>query len=91
MAKDFQRLWENVTGAKDEAGAVRALAEILAEKDGRAFTLTLERKDAEFCIDILDRVSSDFRIQHSFLPHGLVRASLVTISTPRRNRLSLSR
>lgn len=59
MAKDFQRLWKGVTTAEDEAAAVRALAEMLIEKDGRAFVSCFERKNAEFCIDILDRVSSN--------------------------------
>ncbi|KAF9789222.1 kinase-like domain-containing protein [Thelephora terrestris] len=55
MARDFERLWEDVTAANDEAGAVRALAEILAEKEGRDFISHLYRGDAVFCIDILDR------------------------------------
>ncbi|KAF9789265.1 kinase-like domain-containing protein [Thelephora terrestris] len=55
MVKDFRRLWQDVTSATDEAGAVRALAEILTEKEGRSFISSLERSDAEFCFDILDR------------------------------------
>ncbi|KAF9783534.1 hypothetical protein BJ322DRAFT_1022173 [Thelephora terrestris] len=55
MAKDFQQPWKNVTSANDEASAVRVLAEILTEKEGRAFVSRLERKDGEFCIEILDR------------------------------------
>ena len=63
MAKDFQGLWKDVTGAEDEAAAIRALAEILVEKDGRAFVSRLEHKYTDFCIDVLDRVSYYSRIQ----------------------------
>ena len=53
---DYQRLWKEVTSAIDEAKAVRTLAEILAEKEGRKFISRLERRDAELCIEILDHV-----------------------------------
>jgi len=56
MAKDYQRLWKEVTSAIDEAEAVRSLAQILAEKEGRVFVSHLEREDAELCIEILDHV-----------------------------------
>jgi hypothetical protein len=68
MAKDFQQPWKNVTSANDEASAVRVLAGILTEKEGRAFVSRLERKDAEFCIEILDRVSWDSRLHPSLSP-----------------------
>ena len=74
MAKDFQRLWKDVTDSIDETMAVRALADILTEKDGRTFVSNLSRKDAEYCIDILDRVSRDLSPQSSFWSsNGLVR------------------
>ena len=74
MAKDFQRLWKDVTDSIDETMAVRALADILTEKDGRTFVSNLSRKDAEYCIDILDRVSRDLSPQSSFgFSNGLVR------------------
>ena len=56
MAKNYQRLWKEVTSTTDEAKAVRTLAEILAEKEGRTFISRLERRDAELCIEILDHV-----------------------------------
>ena len=56
MAKDFRRLWKDVTSTIDEAKAVRTLAEILVDKEGRVFISRLERKDAELCIEILDHV-----------------------------------
>ena len=62
MSKDYQRLWKDVTSATDEAKAVRTLAEILVDKEGRAFASRLERKEAELCIEILDRVSRDFHL-----------------------------
>ena len=59
MAKNYQQLWGGVTGAEDEAGAVRTLAEILTDKEGRVFISRLERKDVELCIELLDHVSRD--------------------------------
>ena len=67
MAKDYQRLWKDVTGTKDEGKAVRTLAEILEDKEGRSFISNLERKDAERCIEILDRVSPDSYLLPSFV------------------------
>ena len=61
MAKDYQRLWKDITDTIDEAKAVRILAEILVDKEGRAFISRLDRKDAELCIEILDLVSCDLR------------------------------
>lgn len=68
MAKDFQRLWKDVTGTEDEAAAIRALAGILVEKEGRAFVSRLDRKYTDFLIDVLDRVSHDSRIQPPLTP-----------------------
>ena len=91
MTKDYQQLWKHVTSATDEAKATRTLAEILADQEGRAFISRLERKDAELCIDILDRVSRD---PHSLLAFavsdGFIRASHSTTSKMPRSRLSSS-
>ena len=57
MAKDYPQLWKDVTSARDERKAVRILAEILADREGRTFIRTLKRADAELCIEILDHVS----------------------------------
>ena len=57
MAKDYRRLWRDLTNTIDEAKAVRLLAEILADKEGRVYISRLERKDAEVCIEVLDHVS----------------------------------
>ena len=59
MARDFERMWKDIASPNDEARAVRALAEILTEKEGRTFISSLERDDAEVCIDVLDNVSSN--------------------------------
>ena len=63
MAKDYQRLWNDVTHAIDETESVRILAEILVDKKGRAFISRLERRDAELCIEILDHVSLDLYLE----------------------------
>jgi hypothetical protein len=59
MSKDYGRLWKSVTNTTDEGKAVRILAEILLDKEGRVFISNLEHKEAELCIEILDHVSSD--------------------------------
>lgn len=59
MAKNFQQLWKEVTNSVDEVMSVRALADIVVDREGRAFVLGLDHSDAEYCIDILDRVSRD--------------------------------
>jgi len=59
MTVDFNRLWKKARTATDEAESIRTLAEILTSKDGRAFILDLEVKDAELCIEILDHVNSN--------------------------------
>jgi len=56
MGKNYQWLWEQVTSGIDEAKSVRTLAEIVVNKEGRAFVSRLGRKDAELCIEILDHV-----------------------------------
>jgi hypothetical protein len=92
MAKDHQRLWKHVTGATDESKAVRTLAEILVDREGRALISRLERKEAELCIEILDRVSRDLDLFPSFArSYGSVRASQNTVSKPPRRMLSSSR
>jgi hypothetical protein len=58
MAKDYGKLWKDVTATAGEGEAVRILVEILLEKEGRAFISHLERKKAELCIEILDHVGS---------------------------------
>ena len=59
MATDYRRLWKDIAGTSDEAKAVRTLAEILLDREGRSLISNLERKDAELCIEILDLVSCD--------------------------------
>lgn len=56
-AKDYHRLWKRVTGAADGTGAIRALAEIVADSDGRSFISGLGDEDVVFCIEALDYVS----------------------------------
>ena len=92
MAKNYQRLWNEVTHAIDEAKSVRILAEILVDKEGRTFISRLDRKDAELCIEILDYVSRDLQFSLS-PPHtiSLIRASQNATSKPPRSRHSSSR
>jgi len=59
MSKDNGKLWKRVTNTTDEGKAVRTLAEILADKEGRAFISRLGHEDAELCIEILDHVCCD--------------------------------
>jgi hypothetical protein len=59
VVKDYGRLLQSVTDTADEGKAVRILAEILLDKEGRAFISNLEHKEAELCIEILDHVSRD--------------------------------
>ena len=69
MAKDYGGLWNDIINAVDETKAVRTLAEVLADKEGRTFLLRLEPEDAEFCVEILDRVSYNLH----FLPFRRLR------------------
>ena len=59
MPRDYPQLWKTVTSTSDEGRAVRTLVEIVLDKEGKAFILNLKRKDAELCIEILDRVSRE--------------------------------
>lgn len=59
MNKDPRQQWEDVVSKANEAGAVLALAEILADKEGRCLVSHLGRKEAEICIGVLDRVSRE--------------------------------
>ena len=89
MAKHYGRLWKDVTSATDEGKAVRTLAEILVDGEGRTFISNLEHKDAELCIEILDHVSRDPYLSPSFtISDDFVRASRSTNSRPSRSRLS---
>jgi hypothetical protein len=94
MTKDHQRLWEHVTNTTNESEAVRALAGILADREGRAFISRLERDEAELCIDILDHVSRDPCLPLPFAfsdGDGFARVSQSTTLSPPRNRFSLLR
>lgn len=62
MAKDYGRIWNDITNTVDKTKAVRTLADVLADKEGRTFLLRLEREDAEFCVEILDRVSHNLHL-----------------------------
>ena len=65
MARDHQRLWIDVTNTTDQAQAIRTLAEILSDKEGKAFISRLDSEDAELCIEILGKVSPDLRFPYS--------------------------
>ena len=64
--EDYQRLWKAFAGATDKAQAIRSLAEILADKEGRAFISCLGSKDAaRLCIETLGDVSCSLYLPHS--------------------------
>ena len=95
MVKDYSQLWKDVTSARDEGKAVRTLAEILVDREGRNFIGTLKRADAELCIEILDHVSLNLIRPIPFLLFqtqmaSFIRASKSITSKQRRNRLSSS-
>jgi len=88
MAKDYRRLWNDAATTTDEGRAVRTLAEILLNKEGRTFISNLDRNDAELCIKILDRVSrGPYRLPPP-ISDSLFRALQSTTSKPQRNMLS---
>jgi len=72
MSKDYGKLWKDIIRITDEGKAVRTLAEILADKEGRAFASRLGREDAELCIEILDHVCRDLYL----LPSPVVSDNL---------------
>lgn len=79
----------DAAGTNDEVRAVRTLAEILLDEEGRTFISNLEREDAELCIEILSRVSRDpYLLPILAVSDGFFRASQSTTSKPRRSRLS---
>ena len=89
MADHYQQLWKDVTNANGEVEAVRTLAEILTDREGRAFILSLERPDAELCIDILDRVSHCLDLDPSLVDSdGFIRGLLNATSKSQRNKSS---
>ena len=95
MAKDYPRLWRDVTKVLDEDTAIRALAEILVDREGGTFIANLNRRDAELCIEILDYVSLSLihPIHRSLSPAQMaffIRPSQSMTSCLRRNRLSSS-
>jgi len=71
MATDYQQLWGRVTTTTSEAQNVRALAGIVADKEGRVFISRLDSKEAVSCIDILDNVSRNLRFSLSPPPQAL--------------------
>jgi len=66
MAKDYRRLWKDVTHTHTitKTVAVRMLAEILVDNEGSVYISHLKRKDAELCIEILDYVRHDPYLAH---------------------------
>ena len=89
--KEYQWLWESVTNATSEAEAVRVLADIVVDKEGRAFALGLERRAAELCIETLDCVSCKPCFPPFVALDDLGRGSRSTTSVPGRRALSSSR
>ena len=69
MTVDFNGLWMEARTAQNEAGAVRALAQIVSSKEGRAFILGLELADGVLCIEILDHVRSKHPSPSTMLVH----------------------
>ena len=91
MAKDYQQLWQGVTNASGEAKAVRILAEILTDKEGRTFISSLDApRDVGLCVEILDRVGC--HLDPSFVvSDGFSRAFKITTSGLQRNKASSMR
>ena len=90
MVKDYRWLWKDVASASNRDEAVRTLAEILPDKEGRTFISNLERADTGLCIEILDLVSRDPRLLPPAVLDSFARASRGTTSKPQRSRPSLS-
>ena len=90
MVQDYRQLWKDAvaTNAIDKAGAVRILAEIVADSNGRAFVRRLGSQAAKSCVEILDYVSCCPPFAAS---DGLVRVSGRRTSGPPRRALSSSR
>ena len=65
-----------LTSTTDGAQAVRTLAEILTDKDGKAFISRLDSKDAELCVEILSDVGPGLYLPCSH-PHP-VRQGIAT-------------
>ena len=62
MTKRYQQLWGGVTTTADETQTVRALAEILANREGRVFISCLNSQDVGLCIETLDNVSRNLHL-----------------------------
>jgi len=79
MAKNYQQLWNDVASAANEAKAIRILAKISADSEGRSFISRLHGRDAKICVEILAKVSHDLHLSYSLsqmifqgiLTHGL--------------------
>ena len=65
MIKDYQKLWKGVTIATNEAQAIKTLAEILSDKEGKVVISRLDSGDAKLCIEILGNVSCDIHLHYS--------------------------
>ena len=58
MSEDYRQLLAQATGASDQTESVEILAKILAGEGGKKFILwQLNRKEVEWCMEILDQVS----------------------------------
>jgi len=82
--KDYRRLWNGIAGATDKA---RSLAEILADKEGRAFISRLDERDAELCIEILGDVSYSLHLPF-FLPQTSLQCIAVHNLKPAERQAS---
>ena len=89
MAKNYQQLWKSVTDAPDKAKAVGALAEIVADFDGRTFALGLEPEAVKLCVETLDYVGYDLLLFPFATSDNLFRASHSAPSGPPRGMPSL--
>jgi len=88
VVKDYQQLWKGVADATDKAEAVRVLAEIVADFDGRTFALGLGPEAVKLCVETLDYVGCFLNLHPFVASTGLVRASLSATSKPPRGMLS---
>jgi len=90
MSKDYQQLWNSVTNKTDQGEAIRILADILTEKEGRIFASHLELNQGEVCIEILDHVSHKLRLFSSLFKRSLQGIIQHDLKPPEKNNFLIT-
>lgn len=65
MSEAYQKLLAEATSATDETESIRILAKILVDEGGKDFVSSLDPKDGETCIKILDHGLSGHRLSRA--------------------------